>query len=362
MPKRPQKKAKQSGEPEIPADHPDAKPEPGKAGLQAIDTIEKHQTKVIVGTLAAALLICGGLVIREYSAHKRTVAAEAYTQAASARSIEQLDTVVAKYSGSIAAGNALLSKAEIQLSQEKTEDARITLLAFTDKYRKHPRYAQGLFAIGNIQHNAGNAAEAADYYDRALAATPDADIAPLVLIRKGDLIMAEADKLLAEGNKEEAEAKKNEARTLYEDSGRRYPANPFVPLAAEKIDILAIGVVPVVDPPPPAPEPAPVPEPKVVPDKPIVPGAGAPKADAPKPVAPKADAPKPVAPKADAPKPVAPKATAPKPVAPKADAPKPVAPKADAPKPVAPKADAPKADAPKPKPPVPGSDKAPTPN
>lgn len=387
MPKRPQKKPNQPEQP-VPPDHPDAKPEPGDIGLQAIATLDKHKKTVIIGTLAAALAICVGLVARQIGDQKRTVAAEAYSQAASERSIEKLDAVVSDHPGSAAAGNALLTKSEIQLSMEKTEDAKISLLTFVDKFKKHPRYVQGLFALGNLHQNSGDPTQAADFYTQALAAGPDSDIAPLIVIRQGDLALEDADRLLKEGKTEEAKTRKDEARTYYEDSVRRinFRANRFIPMAEEKINLLALGDVPVVPAPPPPP-PAPEPEkPKLV--KPeagsgtvLKPGGakapappkpeGKKPADAPKPKgdAPKkpADAPKPPA---DAPKKPDAPADAPKPPADKpkldTDSPK----KADAPKttetekPAAPKsapAEKPEAEATKPEAPAPKADSTPAP-
>ncbi len=323
-----------------PTIHPDTIPVPGEAGNQAIELLDKHRNVVMTVAAVAVLAICASLVLRELGRQKASEAAQAYSTAAGERSIEKLDAVTAEHAGTVPAGNALLTKADIQLAQEKFEDAKVTLLTFVEKFEDHPRHAQGLYALGNLSHRNGDFENATSFYDRALAASPSGDLGPLILIRKGDIALSQAEGLREEGKKEEAEAKVDEARQHYEDSITRpeFRSSPFIAMAESRLALAEVGDVPVVPAPP---KPEPTPEPEKAPAAPApTDDAPAPKADAP---APKADAP---APKADAP---APKADAP---APRADAP---APKADAPAPEAdapaPKADAPapKADAPAPK-------------
>ncbi|MCB1078680.1 MAG: tetratricopeptide repeat protein, partial [Verrucomicrobiae bacterium] len=170
------KKPLQNPSPEI---HPDTIPIPGDAGLKAIELLDKHRNFVMLTTVALAVIICGGLVIREMNRQKVSESAQAFSTAAGERSIEKLDAVVSGYAGSIAAGNALLTKAELQLNQEKPEDAKASLLTFVDKYGGHPRYAQGLYALGNLSQNGGDLEKAAEFYDRALKADPAGDLGPL---------------------------------------------------------------------------------------------------------------------------------------------------------------------------------------
>ncbi|MCB1230768.1 MAG: tetratricopeptide repeat protein [Verrucomicrobiae bacterium] len=240
---------------------PDTIPVPGEAGNQAIELLDKHRNTVMLVAVVAVLAICGTLVVRELNRQKLSEASQAFSEAAGERSIEKLDTVVADFAGSIPAGNALLTKAEIQLDREKYEDAKVTLLTFVDKYSKHPRHAQGLYALGNLSHVTGDYDTARDYYDRALADDPSGDIGPLILIREGDIALAQAEDLRKAGKKDEAEAKVQEARQSYEESITRpeFRSNPFIDMAEDRLALADVGDVPVV-PAPPEPKPEPAPE------------------------------------------------------------------------------------------------------
>lgn len=292
-------------DPNVPI-HPDTVPVPGEAGSQAIELLDRHRNTVMIVAVVAVLAICASLVLRELNRQKRSEAAQAFSTAAGERSIEKLDAVVTDYEGSASAGNALLTKAEVQLDQDKFEDAKTTLLTFVDKYGNHPRHAQGLYALGNLSQRTGDLEAAADYYDRALAADSAGDMGPLMLIRKGDLALAQADSLRAAGKTEEAEAKVEEALQQYEESITRpeFRSSPYIEIAEQRLDLAKVGDVPVVPAPPePEPEPAPAPaETKPAPAKPAAEKPAEPKAEtkpAPKPAA------KPKAEQSDQPKPAA---------------------------------------------------------
>jgi TolA-binding protein len=363
-----------------PSENPENAPEEIEAlaasdAANVMDSFDRNRTKILIGFALVAILICGILVSGQLKKQKHLAAGSAYSSALSKKEVAAFDAVAVDFPGTIAAGNAMLSKAELQIDQGKPEDARATLETFTSDFPKHPRHAQGLFALGNLYHTSGDAAKAKDYYQQCIDEQPDGELTPLARIRLGDLA-------LEAGDKEAADQRYQESYTLH-------PGNRFVEYAEEKIALLKIGNPPKVKrPEPPQPEPAPEAEPKAEAAKPGPAGApanekgkapakgkqpapegkgkaapkGNPKApgkakapaegkakSAPKgpgkanaPAQPKS------APKTEAPKAAAPKApAAPKSDAPKADAPKaPAAPKADAPKaPATPKADAPKAPA-----------------
>lgn len=352
------KKPLQNPSPEI---HPDTIPVPGEAGLKAIELLDKHRNFVMIGTVGIALVICGALVMRELGRQKRSEAAQAFSAAAGERSIEKLDAVVSTYPGSIPAGNALLSKAEIQLNQEKSEDAKATFQTFVDSYKDHPRLAQGLYALGNLHHVAGDLDQAASFYDQAAKADPNTDLGPLLEIRQGDIALARADALRKEGKAEEADAKVAEAKKRYEDSITRpaFRASPFIEIAEARLALADVGDVPVV-PAPPKPEPKPAtPAPATpatpAPATPATPAPGTPATPAPaKPAdTPKAATPAPATPATPAPSAPATPAPAKPAEAPKAEAPAPAAP-APANPAEAPKAPAPAAPADAPKAPAPG--------
>jgi predicted negative regulator of RcsB-dependent stress response len=290
-----------------------------------VDAIERNRTKILAGVTIGAIVLCGVLVTGQLKKQKHLEASAAYTAAAGKADIAALDAVVVNFPGSIGAGNALLKKADLQVDQGKPKDAEATLERFTTEFANHPRHPQGLLALANLFHVAGDREKAKARYEQVIAAQTDGELTPLARIRLGDLALEAGDAKAADQH--------------YQESYTLHPGNPFFEYAEEKIALLKVGNPPEVAKPAP---PAPPAEPK----------ADAPKVDAPKADSPKAAAtsPAPVAPASPAspaaPKPEAPKEQ-PKAVTPPvpAPAPAPQAPKAEAPRPVAPAPAAPAAPA-----------------
>ena len=281
-----------------------------------VDAIDRHRTKILAAIALGAIVFCGILVGAQVKKQKHLEAAAAYTSAASKGEIAALDGVLVDFPGSIPAGNALLSKADLQIDQGKPEDARATLVRFVSEFKSHPRYPQGLFAMANVYHTSGDAEKAKSYYEQAITAQPDGEITPLARIRLGDLALEAGDTKTADQR--------------YQESYTLHPGNPFFEYAEEKIALLKVGTPTEIEKPaPPAPPAAPAAEaPKTAaPAAPVAAPAPAPATSpavtpAPAPAAPAKPAP------TEAPKAVTP-ATAPAPVAPA----QPEAPKAATPAP-----------------------------
>lgn len=206
-----------------------------------ISKLESNKKMVLVAILGLALAFSLVVVFRELASQKHLAAAEAYSLVAQSRSVEELDQVITDYPKSVAAGDALLTKTELQITSGKSKDALVTLLTFIEKYSKHPRHAQGVFALGNLYQIGGEAENAGKYFDRVLKEYPDSDIAPLAMIRQGDLLLAQG--------------KKDEARQKYESILPAYRGTAFFERIEEKIALLDVEKLPVV-PAPKEPEPA----------------------------------------------------------------------------------------------------------
>jgi predicted negative regulator of RcsB-dependent stress response len=296
-----------------------------------VDAIERNRTKILAGITIGAIVLCGVLVTGQLKKQKHLEASAAYTAAAGKADIAALDAVVVNFPGSIGAGNALLKKADLQVDQGKPEDARATLERFTAEFASHPRHPQGLFALANLFHVAGDREKAKAHYEKVIAAQKDGELTPLARIRLGDLALEAGDTKAAD--------------QLYQESYTLHPGNPFFEYAEEKIALLKVGNPPEVAKPAP---PAPPAEPKADAPKPAATTPAAP-------AAPKTEAPK------EQPKAVTPPVPAPAPApapAPQAPAPAPAAPKVEAPKPAAPAPAAPQApEAPKPAAPATGQPK-----
>ena len=207
----------------------------------AIASLEKNKTLIVGAIILATVAVCGFLVMKQVNAAKHSDASKAFSAAQTSRDPAALDKVAADFPGSLSAGNAMLTKADIQLDRKESADAKATFEAFVKDFQSHPRLAQGLFAIANIEHVAGNADAAKSYYEKTLEAQPDGDLSPLARIRLGDLA-------LEGGDAEKAEL-------LYLESISKHAGNPFVDKATQKIELAKIGNPPVVDRPEPKPEP-----------------------------------------------------------------------------------------------------------
>ncbi len=214
-----------------------------------VDALDRNRNQILFLIAGSAVIICAVLVLGQVRKQKHLDAAQAYSTALGKGEIAGLDAVVVDFEGSIAAGNALLSKAEIQIDQGKPKDAQTTLETFVADYENHPRHVQGIFALGNLFHIAGDTEQARSYYQRAIDEQPDGEITPLARIRLGDLALEAGETKVAD--------------QLYQEAYTLHPGTPFFDYAEQKIALLAIGDPPVVE----RPEP-PKPEPKAEAEKP----------------------------------------------------------------------------------------------
>jgi len=249
-----------------------------------VDALDRHRTKILVAIAISAMVLCGVLIGKQVAKQKHLEAAAAYTAAASKGEIAALDGVLVDFPGSIPAGNALLTKADLQVDQGKPEDARATLERFVSDFKTHPRFAQGLFAMADVFHTSGDVEKAKSHYEQVIAAQPDGELTPLARIRLGDLALESGDPKTADQR--------------YQESYSLHPGNPFFEYAEEKIALLKVGSPTEIEKPAPpappvapaaAPAPAPAPAPAT---SPAVTPAPAP-AEAAKPQAPAPTAPTP---------------------------------------------------------------------
>lgn len=230
-----------------------------------MDSLDRNRNKILIGVGGAAVVTCAILVGGQLKQQAHLEAATAYSAALDKREIAAFDGVVVDHPGSVAAGNALLSKAELQIDQGKPADAQTTIERFINEFGGHPRYAQGIFAMGNLYHLSGDAEKAKEYYERTLEVQPDGELSPLARIRIGDLSLEAG--------------KSDEAEQNYQEAFSQHPGTPFFGYAEEKMALLAVGSPPVVK----RPEPEPEPEPEVKPeDAPKATPGDAKPADAPK--------------------------------------------------------------------------------
>jgi tetratricopeptide (TPR) repeat protein len=208
-------------------------PHPGKGAVSEsqasgiVDSIEKNRIILFGSVLGIFALIAGYLVLKQMASQRHIKAGQMFTEAAASKSIEGLDKVVIDFAGSIAAGNALLTKADLLINQSKSEDAMKVLNEVIKDFPDHPRYVQAFYMLANLYHKSGDFAKARENYAKVLEIQPDAELSPIATIRLGDIE-------LSEGNAEKA-------RQKYEESFTKFPGNAFFATAERRITQLKLG-------------------------------------------------------------------------------------------------------------------------
>ena len=89
----------------------------------AIAALAANQKKAIIAVVLAVLLVVTYVIYGQVKEANHIAAAQAYTSAAEAGSIDSLNLVISTYGGTVAAGNALLSKAELEQTNEQLQQA-----------------------------------------------------------------------------------------------------------------------------------------------------------------------------------------------------------------------------------------------
>jgi len=168
--------------------------------------LEKNFNKLL---LLCAAIVLGLLLygITQYSSHARAV--EAGGAFAAAKTVEDCDLVIQKYSGTLAAGNALLLKADLLWEQNKKDTSVSALRDFVKSYDDHPFLPQTLLALASKLEALGERAEAKPLYERLVSEFATTDAAPLAQLRLGDVLWAEG--------------KEDEAKAIYETLPQRFP-------------------------------------------------------------------------------------------------------------------------------------------
>ncbi|CAN5895620.1 hypothetical protein BH11VER1_BH11VER1_02100 [soil metagenome] len=237
---------------------------------------------VIVFVLIAVLLGVLGIA-RHFQAQTELEAAEKFT---SATTVEECEVVIQKYPGSVASGNALLLKADLQWQADNKQDSISELNRFLKEMPDNALRPQVMLALASKYAALGDATNANKTLDELLSAFPKSEIAAGAQALKGDLLWADG--------------KVEEARKIFEGLPRNYPGSPFLGETEERLKMMNSGLPMVeLDPPPAPPAPVVPPVPSLTPllpelKIPVIP-----------PVTPPVTAPAPATPAAPAPSPAA---------------------------------------------------------
>lgn len=156
--------------------------------------------------------------------YRSQVAAEEAAMAATAvMNVEDCDIVLQKYKGTVAAGNALLSKSKLLWDQNKKDKAVEALRDFTTSYKDHPFYVQALLSLGSRLEALGTkeAAEAKTIFEKIVSEHKNSEVAGLAQIRIADLLWSEG--------------KEDDARKIYDELPRKF-IGQFVDRVTERTE------------------------------------------------------------------------------------------------------------------------------
>jgi predicted negative regulator of RcsB-dependent stress response len=183
--------------------------------------IEKNKRTLILVICLVLLGSAAYIILNNVSKEKEREAANAFTLADTA---EQFRQVSIDYQGTVAGGNALLMKADRETKEQNAKEATATLTEFVAAYQDHPRYAQGLFALAAQAQTNGDNDDAKRRFQEIVDTQSQSELAPLALMRLGDLALAAKNY--------------EEARGIYNSVMPRFPANPFIQKVTQKISLL----------------------------------------------------------------------------------------------------------------------------
>lgn len=214
--------------------------------------LEQNFKKILVLIVLIAVLLGAMGVARHFKAQTELEAAELFT---SATTPELCEVVTQKYPGTVAAGNAILMKADLLWQADKKQDSVSELNRFLKELPENALRPQVMLALASKYNALGDTANANKTLDELLNTFPKSEIAAGAQALKGDLLWADG--------------KVEEARKIFESLPRNYPGSSFLGETEERLKMMNSGLPTVELDPPPAP-PAPV-VPPVVPAAPLLP-------------------------------------------------------------------------------------------
>lgn len=175
----------------------------------------KHQ-KVITALLVIAILSMVGFAGYRFYSDRQEAAAAGLL--ASAKSPQDYEQVVARYSGTPAGESAYLLLAEAQRKDKRFAEANATLNTFVSKYPKHELEAAARMAMATNLESMGKNDDALLIYQKTAADFPKSYIAPFALL-------AEVEILKEKGRTDEARRICENIMTQYSDSIAKAEAN-----------------------------------------------------------------------------------------------------------------------------------------
>ena len=166
--------------------------------------------------LVLAILLVGAWFL--YSGHVRSSAESLYSAASGPDAWKE---VVARYPGSIPAGNALLQIAAALRAQGDLAGAATQLDELIARQPRHPLIGAAWLSLAEVKMMQGDVGAALDAYRTASSGHRDSYAAPLALLGEARLLAGQS--------------KEGEARAVLESVGTLYPDTPAAMMAAAEL-------------------------------------------------------------------------------------------------------------------------------
>jgi predicted negative regulator of RcsB-dependent stress response len=226
-----------------PTQVPVAKIEHDNSALE--EFVEQHKSKLILGSLAALVIIIGYLAL---SYMKESGASKAAAALTGAESVEDLRKVVTDFPNSVVAGSAELLIADKLQEEGKADESYTALEAFVNSRKEHPLYYKGLSDLGLKEHMKGKLDDAiTKLKEAATPGTAPGFIEQTALIRLGDALTAKGLEAMANKDVDKAKSFFDEAGVAYGDletrGGENSPLSRTATQRKERLPHLSIAPI-----------------------------------------------------------------------------------------------------------------------
>ncbi len=191
---------------------------PAETGFDPLVFWIQYRSKILLlaGLFAVALTV---FALSEYIRQRTNSSAQQLFGAAN--TADGYREVIAKYSGTISAGNAHLMLAEKLRQEGKLDESTATLRTFIEKYPKHPLLSGAWTSIAANLEAQGKADEALSTYQKVSTSYANSFSAPAALMAQARLL--------------EVKGKTEEARRIFEQVMTQYQENAAAQQAAQEV-------------------------------------------------------------------------------------------------------------------------------
>ncbi|MBV9671323.1 MAG: tetratricopeptide repeat protein [Verrucomicrobia bacterium] len=201
---------------------PAAEPTPGAFSFDPEIFWAVHKQKIIVGAVFAALVFLAATIYIGFQTVRNQKAAEAYT---ASDSVKGWQSVISKFPGSTAAGNAWLRIGTELREKGKYQESDSAYDNFVKQFSKHPLLVNGYMGLAANAEIEKNVDRALEYYRQISSRFGNSYQAPMALFNEARLT--------------EARNLGRDAQRLYETVVERYPQSAIAGFAGKEAERLS---------------------------------------------------------------------------------------------------------------------------